>query len=564
MARYHDTKPVSGWTGHIPGAKWQIGSRRSDEMSALNSILKQPTSVFPQTAQNNSTMGQSRPNEMPMNGQLQPLPNLQMMARNPSMIGPSSTGFPSGLSQGQYPMYGPFGSTQGLQTRFLPQISQSPISPQAMQSIQNYAGSLAQSGQALANSAQALAQQVQNVQNYASLVQSSSNESAFPGNPPQPFLSSNPTLGLDGMVGNGVPMPYPNDSQISQFGFNSQGMPVRIPSDVQKQYQQQQRIQNADGSYTVITTTKRGKGTSHGQNGDLRQAREQVRTSASEAQRRSKSVPRKVEKDAFEGLDGGLYTKGEVARNRERREMAMKGIPIQGGDWKSTSTNRLRDGGGVSAAGVRDGVERASRRVPRDATRDGQRGERVGGFDGNGYGGSGGAQDGDGGGLDGSLGASFRNRNYLEEEEEDQVPAAGYSGHIPAYKRISVGKNFHTAALEAKKEYIKNRYGDREASEILNPNRSVAFDESQDWLNPQMQSLNISSVPGGGNSFNNPHHNVGKKPSQYNEYVNQAGRQGENYANQGFHQSRSMNNLQQFQQFQNLQQSGYPHQNLPY
>lgn len=189
-------------------------------------------------------------------------------------------------------------------------------------------------------------------------------------------------------------------------------------------------------------TTKRIKGSSHGQNGvkkiffshfkiifkfeDIRQAREHVRTSASEAQRRTKSVPRRVERDAFEGLDGGLYTKGEVARNKvrflfiklkiflfkERREMAMKGIPIQGGDWKSTNRSRTLDGVGGGVGG-RDVGERAPRRMARDVAdlaRDDRDRGRMGSMGGGPGGGGGLGPDGGADGLDGSLGGSFRNR----------------------------------------------------------------------------------------------------------------------------------------------------------
>ncbi|CAJ0583816.1 unnamed protein product, partial [Mesorhabditis spiculigera] len=342
------------------------------------------------------------------------------------------------------------------------------------QNIQNYAGSLAQTGQALANSAQALAQEVQIVQNMGMV------STPFPGNSLQGFQPS--PLSGDGMIGSAVPMPY-SDSQISQFGFNSQGMPVRIPTEMQQQYaqqQSQQRVQNADGSYTVFTTTRQrgqraGQGQGQGQNGEAnRNPREQTRTNVGEQQRRAKSVPRKIEKDPFEGLEGGLYSKGEVARNR----------------------------------------------------------------------------------------------NYLEDEEEDQVPAAGYSGHIPAYKRISVGKNFHTAALEAKKEYIKQRYGEKDLGDSVQAVRGgVQFDESSpDWLNPQLQNMAISGQQNLQSNAQNLGHNVHQYANEYAQQGQNYIQQGQNYVHQlgqGMQPSRSMNNVQQYA---NYNPQNYQHnvQNLPY
>lgn len=72
---------------------------------------------------------------------------------------------------------------------------------------------------------------------------------------------------------------------------------------------------------------------------------------ATSASGRSKSLPRsefypsllpnpiifleRIEKDPFEGVESGWWSKGEVLRNRERREMAEKGKSVTGGDWNA-------------------------------------------------------------------------------------------------------------------------------------------------------------------------------------------------------------------------------------
>lgn len=39
----------------------------------------------------------------------------------------------------------------------------------------------------------------------------------------------------------------------------------------------------------------------------------------------------------------------------------------------------------------------------------------------------------------------------------NDIPAAGYSGHIPQMRQIGVGKPFHRAAKEAKEQYVERR-----------------------------------------------------------------------------------------------------------
>ncbi|KAF8387013.1 hypothetical protein PRIPAC_76155, partial [Pristionchus pacificus] len=140
-----------------------------------------------------------------------------------------------------------------------------------------------------------------------------------------------------------------------------------------------------------------------------------------EMKRRSQSMPRRRPdgvpplKDPFEGLDGGVYSKGEVLRNKERRMLAMRGEPV---------TGKLNYGNGSGERGGGGG------------------GERISNF---GYE----ADD---------ISEEDRARRAAQlEEENDRIPAAGYSGHIPRFRRIGVGKSFNAAAREAKKEFIEDK-----------------------------------------------------------------------------------------------------------
>ncbi|GMT31586.1 hypothetical protein PFISCL1PPCAC_22883, partial [Pristionchus fissidentatus] len=155
-------------------------------------------------------------------------------------------------------------------------------------------------------------------------------------------------------------------------------------------------------------------------------------------QRRSQSMPRRRPdappvKDPFEGLDGGVYSKGEVLRNKERRMLAMRGEPVMGkiGGF-SNGTHSTHGGGGGG-------------------------GERITNF-----------------GYDGEdLTDEDRVRRAQQmEEENDRIPAAGYSGHIPRFRGKGVGKSFNTAAREAKKEFIEeklNRTSDGSDFELSRP-----------------------------------------------------------------------------------------------
>ncbi|CAI2357148.1 unnamed protein product [Caenorhabditis sp. 36 PRJEB53466] len=125
---------------------------------------------------------------------------------------------------------------------------------------------------------------------------------------------------------------------------------------------------------------------------------------------RSKSVPKRIENNPFDGIESGWWSKGEVKRNqvgsgtkhvnerliyfKERREIANGGQMVSGGNWSQRPASR----------------QRVSRK----------------------------------------LGA-------LEKDESEDIPAAGYSGHIQGIRQLGVGKPFNVAARQAKKEYIERR-----------------------------------------------------------------------------------------------------------
>ncbi|KAF1748001.1 hypothetical protein GCK72_024468 [Caenorhabditis remanei] len=109
---------------------------------------------------------------------------------------------------------------------------------------------------------------------------------------------------------------------------------------------------------------------------------------------RSKSMPKKIESNPFDGIESGWWSKGEVKRNQERREIANGGQMVSGGNWNQRPPSR----------------QRVSRK----------------------------------------LGA-------LEKDEAEDIPAAGYSGHIQGLRQLGVGKSFNIAAKQAKKEYIERR-----------------------------------------------------------------------------------------------------------
>ncbi|ETN70697.1 hypothetical protein NECAME_04855 [Necator americanus] len=72
----------------------------------------------------------------------------------------------------------------------------------------------------------------------------------------------------------------------------------------------------------------------HLRNGFPLERSPQPTTRPPSVKQRARSLPRRtVEKDPFEGLEGGWWSKGEVQRNKERRDLANSGKTVAGGDW---------------------------------------------------------------------------------------------------------------------------------------------------------------------------------------------------------------------------------------
>ncbi|CAP33182.2 Protein CBG14747 [Caenorhabditis briggsae] len=174
---------------------------------------------------------------------------------------------------------------------------------------------------------------------------------------------------------------------------------------------------------------------------------------------RSKSMPRKIENNPFDGIESGWWSKGEVKRNqvgtterkatetnayltlrffilfiffsnkkaqaryfKERREIANGGQMVSGGNWNQWPPSR----------------QRVSRRI-----------------------------------------------GALEKDETEDIPTAGYSGHIQGLRQLGVGKPFNVAAKQAKKEYIERRRTYSGSRDALNARgRGTQFSEEVLSANP--------------------------------------------------------------------------------
>ncbi|ULT82520.1 hypothetical protein L3Y34_012055 [Caenorhabditis briggsae] len=137
---------------------------------------------------------------------------------------------------------------------------------------------------------------------------------------------------------------------------------------------------------------------------------------------RSKSMPRKIENNPFDGIESGWWSKGEVKRNQERREIANGGQMVSGGNWNQWPPSR----------------QRVSRRI-----------------------------------------------GALEKDETEDIPTAGYSGHIQGLRQLGVGKPFNVAAKQAKKEYIERRRTYSGSRDALNARgRGTQFSEEVLSANP--------------------------------------------------------------------------------
>ncbi|CAI5455252.1 unnamed protein product [Caenorhabditis angaria] len=137
-----------------------------------------------------------------------------------------------------------------------------------------------------------------------------------------------------------------------------------------------------------------------------------------ENKQRSKSVPRKIETNPFDGIESGWWSKGEVKRNQERRQIANGGQIVSGGNWSQRPPSQQRQSRKFRALDQDSGVE--------------------------------------------------------------DIPAAGYSGHIQGLKHIGVGKPFNLAAKQAKKEYIERRRTYSGSRDIVNGKlRGVQYSDEE-------------------------------------------------------------------------------------
>ncbi|KAK5965013.1 hypothetical protein GCK32_002333 [Trichostrongylus colubriformis] len=169
--------------------------------------------------------------------------------------------------------------------------------------------------------------------------------------------------------------------------YNSEGFPVRIIKNNQVLHTSTSDAQSIRGLNSP--------GSEHLRNGFPLENSPQPQPRVQSVKQRARSLPRRpIEKDPFEGLEGGWWSKGEVLRNKERRELANTGKTVAGGDWS-------------------------------------QRPE--------------------------SPPAQSQSRWREPEDDDDNVPAAGYSGHMPGLRQLGIGKSFHAAAKEAKRDYSIRR-----------------------------------------------------------------------------------------------------------
>ncbi|CAI4228748.1 unnamed protein product [Auanema sp. JU1783] len=213
--------------------------------------------------------------------------------------------------------------------------------------------------------------------------------------------------------GSPVSILRPGSSQMS-VGYTAQGIPVRYPPHMQPGNSENARLYPTEtsNSFSMPSSTpvstpnmvryNENPGSqpylaqSHSSNGQFNDVRRHEQNNkTAEVQQRSRSIPRRrIEKDPFEGIEGGWWSKGEVLRNKERRELVNRGQTVLGGQY--------------------------SYNLP-------------------------------------SAESTQRQWQQVQKEEENDIPAAGYSGHIQGLRQLGIGKSFNAAAKEAKKEYFERR-----------------------------------------------------------------------------------------------------------
>ncbi|XGW33138.1 hypothetical protein V3C99_017548 [Haemonchus contortus] len=300
MPASYSSTPISGFTGHIPGAKWQVGSRYRPPTRNLQSSYT-PSTFSEQSAHEDQSRG---PKE---NHNHEPENNVAEDERKTG-IGQQDGHYESGQRSVQF-------------------------SPDHSRRV---------------------------------------------------YLERNPGE-----------LPYSEDSQLSLLRpgssemsiiYNSEGFPVRIIKNNQVLHTSTSDAQSLRGLSSP--------GSEHLRNGFPLENSPQPQTRPPSVKQRARSLPRRpVERDPFEGLEGGWWSKGEVMRNKERRELANTGKTIAGGDWSQRPETPK---------------QRPSR--------------------------------------------------WMESDDDfDNVPAAGYSGHMPGLRQLGIGKSFNAAAREAKRDYSIRR-----------------------------------------------------------------------------------------------------------
>ncbi|VDM75032.1 unnamed protein product [Strongylus vulgaris] len=124
----------------------------------------------------------------------------------------------------------------------------------------------------------------------------------------------------------------PGSSEMSII-YNSEGFPVRIIKNNQVLHTTASDIRSIHGMSSPVSE--------HLRNGFPLERSPQPTTRPPSVKQRARSLPRRiVEKDPFEGLEGGWWSKGEVQRNKER-EVDIDDIPAAGYSGHMPGANLL-------------------------------------------------------------------------------------------------------------------------------------------------------------------------------------------------------------------------------
>ncbi|WKY15679.1 hypothetical protein Q1695_000849 [Nippostrongylus brasiliensis] len=117
--------------------------------------------------------------------------------------------------------------------------------------------------------------------------------------------------------------------------YNSEGFPVRIIKNNQVLHTTQSETHSLHGPSSA--------GSEHLREGFPLGHGPQPTSTPPPVKQRARSLPRRhVERDPFDGLEGGWWSKGEVLRNKERRELADSGKTVAGGNWAQRAETSKR------------------------------------------------------------------------------------------------------------------------------------------------------------------------------------------------------------------------------